>query len=106
MVRQMSKPSVMSKGDVMTAVEVRWSATVHDPELVRAIGLVVKHEGLCPDDIFERLRDDHPWLTLHRVLITLYENSALFVRRRGRWQVRDAPGGGSFWIVPQQSTAD
>ncbi|MEZ5118412.1 MAG: hypothetical protein R2686_00735 [Candidatus Nanopelagicales bacterium] len=89
----------------MTAVEVRRSPAMHDPEFVRVIGQVVEHEGLCPDDIFERLRHDHPGLTLHRVLITLYENSAFFVRRRGRWQMRHAPIGGSS-RVPQQQAAD
>lgn len=84
----------------MTSVEVGCFPTVPDPVLVRAIGQVVKHNGLCPDDIFERLRDDHPWLTLHRVLITLYENSAYFVRRRGRWQVRDELLG-DLLLVPQ-----
>jgi len=42
-------------------------------------------DALCPDDILALVRSRIPGISLDRVLITLYENSALFHRRRGRW---------------------
>ena len=53
--------------------------------LVDTIIELLATDALCPDDILTLVRTRIPGISLDRVLITLYENSALFHRRRGRW---------------------
>jgi hypothetical protein len=53
--------------------------------LVDTIIELLGTDALCPDDILRLVRGRIPGISLDRVLITLYENSALFHRRRGRW---------------------
>jgi hypothetical protein len=55
--------------------------------LMASVSRVLSEQPLCPDDLLAAMRKDLPGLTLERLLITLYENTAVFQRRRGRWYV-------------------
>lgn len=81
----------------------RWSMSVPAPnpavtdavveaDLMTMIKQLLSHESLCPDDILSRVRAEIPGMTMDRVLIALYENSAHFRRQRGRWYVAATPG--------------
>ncbi|MCB0899469.1 MAG: hypothetical protein H6526_04930 [Actinobacteria bacterium] len=62
-----------------------FSPTAPSVELVDTIIELLGTDALCPDDILLLVRRRIPGISLDRILITLYENSALFHRRRGRW---------------------
>ncbi|HQR78836.1 MAG TPA: hypothetical protein PLT68_01305 [Actinomycetota bacterium] len=53
--------------------------------LAGSIRAILAQECLPPEDILIRLRADDPDLTLDQVLVTLYQNAAVFRRRHGRW---------------------
>ncbi len=61
------------------------SADLVNVALVDTIMELLGNEALCPDDILALVRSRIPGISLDRVLIPLYENSALCHRRRGRW---------------------
>ncbi len=58
---------------------------VDNMTLVDVIIDLLGSDAMCPDDILLLVRSRVPGISLDRILITLYENSALFHRRRGRW---------------------
>ncbi len=63
------------------------SADLVNVALVDTIMELLGNEALCPDDILALVRSRIPGISLDRVLITLYENSALFHRgvAAGTW---------------------
>ncbi len=89
----------MVTGVTMSTVEVdRLQLRVEgESALIDAICGAVSDKALCPDDILDQLRLDRPGLTLERLLITLYENSALFNRTRGRWHLKGAGPSTRRW---------
>ena len=56
-----------------------------DTALSASIRTILAQECLSPEEILARLQVDSPDLTLDRVLITLYQNAAIFRRQHGMW---------------------
>jgi hypothetical protein len=90
------------------------SADLVNVALVDTIMELLGNEALCPDDILALVRSRIPGISLDRVLITLYENSALFHRQawplvprgpRGSPAPCVVPGAQSFRVTLQQRAA-